>query len=451
MARVALTDDTGALYGAPANWLTGNYAPTEPVIHDDFSRHADGPLDGKAPLLGPAWKTTGATPTTIEAGRATATGYGYAYATLPEAPSALTCEVEWENSAGGGAPMTMNWSPTNATLDLGNLLHLNFSATAFNLTVRQDGGAFDELLVGKWDTPMIDGQVYRVSTAVQGRRITVYGPNGEIRSASDPRVKLLHGGNVFWEPVTVSGSKAYLHSASAFAQVPTLPGPYTALGTDGEAGKLIDAAHRLVGTRGSSAEMSMGTDPTSGQPTVTFGANKVFTELTSAIAAGATTISTVVPLASGTTVQIESGANKESVTTTGYSSGSGPYTSTLTAATTLAHPKNSAVFGDHPAGRRTNMSFNLSNGFFYMPDRPVVVLPGGRLYLGGGLDASVLRVTAAVSGTPSNEGWRTGRFTTAGRPSASAFGPATQIYDTTLSKPLWSDGTVWRDAMGTAV
>ncbi|WP_028637707.1 collagen-like protein [Nocardioides sp. URHA0032] len=46
---------------------------------------------------------------------------------------------------------------------------------------------------------------------------------------------------------------------------------------------------------------------------------------------------------------------------------------------------------------------------------------------------------------------RTGAFTTALRPSASTSGVGACIYDTTLSKPIYSDGTVWRDAMGTAV
>lgn len=41
--------------------------------------------------------------------------------------------------------------------------------------------------------------------------------------------------------------------------------------------------------------------------------------------------------------------------------------------------------------------------------------------------------------------------TTAARPSASAIVPGSQFYDTTLSKPIWSDGTAWRDATGTAV
>ncbi|NUQ31340.1 MAG: hypothetical protein HOP99_00700 [Dermatophilaceae bacterium] len=43
------------------------------------------------------------------------------------------------------------------------------------------------------------------------------------------------------------------------------------------------------------------------------------------------------------------------------------------------------------------------------------------------------------------------RFTTAGRPAASTAGAGACYYDTTLSKPVWSDGTAWRDAAGTAV
>lgn len=46
---------------------------------------------------------------------------------------------------------------------------------------------------------------------------------------------------------------------------------------------------------------------------------------------------------------------------------------------------------------------------------------------------------------------KSGAATTASRPSASTAGAGAMIYDTTLSKPIWSDGTVWRDAAGTAV
>lgn len=44
-----------------------------------------------------------------------------------------------------------------------------------------------------------------------------------------------------------------------------------------------------------------------------------------------------------------------------------------------------------------------------------------------------------------------GSFTTDGRPSAIVVGQGAKAYDVTLHKPIWSDGVVWRDAMGTAV
>jgi hypothetical protein len=41
--------------------------------------------------------------------------------------------------------------------------------------------------------------------------------------------------------------------------------------------------------------------------------------------------------------------------------------------------------------------------------------------------------------------------TTAGRPDAKLVSPGSHIYDTTLNKPIWSDGTNWRDAAGLVV
>ena len=42
-------------------------------------------------------------------------------------------------------------------------------------------------------------------------------------------------------------------------------------------------------------------------------------------------------------------------------------------------------------------------------------------------------------------------FTTAGRPSAATIGAGASVYDTTLGKPVWSDGTNWKDAAGNTV
>ena len=46
---------------------------------------------------------------------------------------------------------------------------------------------------------------------------------------------------------------------------------------------------------------------------------------------------------------------------------------------------------------------------------------------------------------------RCASYTTATRPTASSAGAGAMIYDTTLGKPLWSNGSAWRDAAGVAV
>jgi hypothetical protein len=68
--------------------------------------------------------------------------------------------------------------------------------------------------------------------------------------------------------------------------------------------------------------------------------------------------------------------------------------------------------------------------------------------LGGGLFGPY------AAGWPATPAARTNRlpgFTTAARPSAATLGARTPYYDLTLNKPVWSDGTVYRDATGTTV
>jgi len=66
-------------------------------------------------------------------------------------------------------------------------------------------------------------------------------------------------------------------------------------------------------------------------------------------------------------------------------------------------------------------------------------------------DVALLRTVANCLELASDDCFKTGKNTTANRPSAPAVGVGSQFYDTTLSKPIWSDGAVWRDAAGTVV
>lgn len=42
-------------------------------------------------------------------------------------------------------------------------------------------------------------------------------------------------------------------------------------------------------------------------------------------------------------------------------------------------------------------------------------------------------------------------YATTGRPSATTWGEGSYYYDTTIDKPLWSNGSVWKDAAGATV
>lgn len=58
------------------------------------------------------------------------------------------------------------------------------------------------------------------------------------------------------------------------------------------------------------------------------------------------------------------------------------------------------------------------------------------------LNGSVVNLNAPVS---------VAAYTTAMLPAASSLPAGTHVYDTTLSKPIWSNGTVWVDATGAPI
>ena len=66
-------------------------------------------------------------------------------------------------------------------------------------------------------------------------------------------------------------------------------------------------------------------------------------------------------------------------------------------------------------------------------------------------DIELSRRAANCLGVADDDVLRTGRGVTSARPSAAIVGAGSCWYDSQLSKPIWSDGAVWRDAGGIAV
>ncbi len=70
----------------------------------------------------------------------------------------------------------------------------------------------------------------------------------------------------------------------------------------------------------------------------------------------------------------------------------------------------------------------------------------------GATDVTLGRLGVGVIGViNAGEALRTGRGATGTRPSAATVGSGGMWYDSTLDKPIWSDGANWRDAAGTLV
>ena len=68
-----------------------------------------------------------------------------------------------------------------------------------------------------------------------------------------------------------------------------------------------------------------------------------------------------------------------------------------------------------------------------------------------GADTQLSRVAANVLGVGTDDCIRTGVAVTGSRPLASAVGAGSQFWDSTLKKPIWSDGTNWLDGSGSVV
>lgn len=118
-----------------------------------------------------------------------------------------------------------------------------------------------------------------------------------------------------------------------------------------------------------------------------------------------------------------------------------------------ADDTNDRLVLDHTNGR---VYFGNATGAITMYLAPVstsgISFNGANLYFGtdnandiglaGSLRPRYVRVGTAI---------QTGAAVTGSRPAASTAGAGAMFYDTTLSKPIFSDGTTWRDATGTAV
>lgn len=104
----------------------------------------------------------------------------------------------------------------------------------------------------------------------------------------------------------------------------------------------------------------------------------------------------------------------------------------------------SALFGNGTVAPVAGIQ-GLSNFLFFTAGATTVgPITDGGASLGGASDYrfEYIRARTAI---------RTGAMTTGSRPTAATAGPGAMIFDSTLGKPIWSTGSGWVDANGTAV
>lgn len=102
---------------------------------------------------------------------------------------------------------------------------------------------------------------------------------------------------------------------------------------------------------------------------------------------------------------------------------------------------NGVGLGDIGVNIGANCAGTLIDAAFMNVATPVLDNGTGTTIQGSGSSGSYLVANQ----------FKTGGSTTAARPSAASAGVRGQWYDTTLSKPIWSDGANWRDAAGNIV
>lgn len=97
---------------------------------------------------------------------------------------------------------------------------------------------------------------------------------------------------------------------------------------------------------------------------------------------------------------------------------------------------------------------NIRSPFVVMYDSPASAFMVYKVGAGGAPNALTEVFRGGANGVlTALVGFRPGRFSTAGRNAlgAATVGEGVEVYDTTLHKPVWSDGSAWRDAAGTVV
>jgi hypothetical protein len=406
-SNITVADSAGYLSASTVEAAISEMLSSNALIFDHFDRYSDGSLSGKVPVIGSAWSVSGAGTPTVTSGLLGNSSTGYAYIDCgATTPNLLACGVRYVSPTTANT-MTMAWmtGATGTTFQVNDIgCHFNWGPTNYSVTLRQ-GGTFYTIMSGEWSVPMVAGTTYPVTAYIEGGKLTITA-NGDVRtSAYDVRLTTLIGPVVWWQPTTAGGTAAQIAWAYASAIPSGLTVPPNAYRPI--ANNAVMARGQVVGNQELNAQVQIGISTADNvSPGVNFGASTIRTYLTSAASSGQATFTANHPIPSGSSVILTGGTNGETVTTTGYPTGGGPFTHTATTNLTLSHLSNASVVATPTSTYQAAMYLNLATGHFWLPNTSVVVAPAGNFYLGSSLDTFVRRLSANLAAMGSGDSFQ---------------------------------------------
>jgi hypothetical protein len=428
---------------------------TRLCLFDDFTDYANGSPAGEDLEVGDnPWEVAGGVPPVVTSGKLSSTGSGYLHTSLDTDSFYMIGGDISFGGAYGSTGATLSICRDEATL-LEDFAHLIVGAESYTLTIRKDGGDFETILGSNWPARLpIDGTVMRFGLMIDGENAVVFGPDGYVDAVTDQRIPDALGltpETAFWQATTGGATDAYLHRAWAFARTDTRYPVLADFANAAMAGVLNTRESSRYGISagyGHPGTVYVGPNA-DGNPSIRMGARFITGELSVAMAITDTTFVTPIKYIPSGTVRIGIGDNAEDFTLSGFPTGTGPYTHTVTVAATKLHPIGTGFMA---SGMTTaQMFYDLGGDLWTLPTN---IGTAGRFELGTNRDTGIIRgaagVVAASSPGVNTVVFRTGSGNTASRPSAITVGAGAEYFDTTLGMPIWSTGAAWVKADGTA-
>lgn len=178
------------------------------LYSETFTARPDGPL-------GAPWVLTGPSQLYVAGGLVTLAGAATnGYADLDLHGQANTISAEWAFMTGTPNPTVCLISHNEAQFVGANMrLHIVCTPSALEVQLRQNDGAFEDLLTPDQGGPVYEpvggfavGQLVGLVVGITGDTAVITAPDGSVHTVTDPRIASMGGGHVVLQVIRAAGT-----------------------------------------------------------------------------------------------------------------------------------------------------------------------------------------------------------------------------------------------------